>query len=88
MKAQTKIVSVSAMLAIEKEADAGGWTYKDMMETAGNKLEIAIANAHSHEDKKLIVGLIGKGNNGGDALIALAALAEHGWTITAYVVGD
>ncbi len=80
-----KLVTVSEMLAIEKAADEAGLSYVRMMENAGASLAKAVA-AHSHKDKS-ILALIGPGNNGGDALVALAHLAVDRRTTSAYLVG-
>lgn len=80
-----KLVSVAEMRAIEKAADAAGLTYAQMMENAGRSLA-NIVTAHSHKLERKILGLVGPGNNGGDTLVALAALAEAGWQASAYLV--
>jgi len=82
-----KLVTVSQMQAIEREADAYGLTYDQMMENAGQGLADAILEIFSDEDTDLgAVGLVGPGNNGGDTLVALTALAEAGWKAHAYLV--
>ena len=71
-----KIVSVEEMQAIEKHADLNGLSYNQMMHNAGGGITSWLLNhvAIFHG----AVGLIGSGNNGGDALIALTGLAQHG----------
>jgi hydroxyethylthiazole kinase-like uncharacterized protein yjeF len=81
-----RYVSVSEMIAIERAADAGGLSYAQMMDNAGLALAKSIGSAHSHIENKNILALVGKGNNGGDALVALAALAASGWQTSAYLV--
>lgn len=81
-----KLVSVAEMQAIEREADAKGLSYAQMMENAGSGLARLIDIAHSHIGSKKIFALVGSGNNGGDALVALSILAERGWEISAYLV--
>ena len=81
-----KYVSVSEMVAIEKEADASGLTYAIMMENAGRGLEEAVHFAYSQIKERGILGLVGSGNNGGDTLVALTLLAELGWQASAYIV--
>jgi hydroxyethylthiazole kinase-like uncharacterized protein yjeF len=83
-----KLVSVEQMRTLESEADQNGLSYKKMMENAGNGLAREIAEiAHSHDIiKPKILGLIGPGNNGGDALIALNHLAEQKWDVSAYLI--
>lgn len=81
-----KLVTVSQMQAIEKEADANGLTYDMMMENAGQGLADVILDLFLDEEEPEVVGLVGSGNNGGDALVALTALAIEGWTAKAYLV--
>jgi ADP-dependent NAD(P)H-hydrate dehydratase / NAD(P)H-hydrate epimerase len=84
-----KYVTVSEMRAIEQEADANGLTYEKMMENAGYNLSrevLKLAYAQEEEEEIQVLGLVGPGNNGGDTLVALARLAEKGWTARAYLV--
>jgi NAD(P)H-hydrate epimerase len=82
-----KLVTVSQMQAIEKEADAGGLTYAEMMENAGQGLADVILEIFDTDDQELeAVGLVGPGNNGGDTLVALSTLAAEGWKTRAYLV--
>jgi ADP-dependent NAD(P)H-hydrate dehydratase / NAD(P)H-hydrate epimerase len=82
-----KLVTVSEMQAIEREADAYGLTYDQMMANAGQGLADAVLELFTVKDPDLsAVGLIGPGNNGGDTLVALTALAEAGWKAHAYLV--
>ena len=81
-----KLVTVSQMQAIEKEADAGGLTYDQMMENAGRGLADIILNLYIDDVESEVVGLVGSGNNGGDTLVALSALAAAGWKSRAYLV--
>ena len=81
-----KLVTVSQMQAIEKEADAGGLTFEQMMEHAGQGLADVILDLYVDEVEPEVVGLVGSGNNGGDTLVALSALAAAGWKARAYLV--
>lgn len=81
-----KLLSVAEMQAVEREADAGGLTYAKMMENAGRGLAEVIRAIFDHQGEHRALALVGSGNNGGDALVALARLAENGWTVTAYLV--
>jgi len=81
-----KLVTVSQMQAIEKEADAGGLSYEQMMENAGQGLADIILEIVESDPESEAVGLVGPGNNGGDTLVALAALAAEGWKTRAYLV--
>ncbi len=81
-----KLVSVPEMQSIERDADASGLTYSKMMENAGKGLGEEVLDAFSHLPEPSALGLVGSGNNGGDTLVALAWLLEHGWKATAYLV--
>jgi len=81
-----KYVSVAEMIAIEKESDAHGHTYAQMMEHAGRGLAEIIRDAYSHKSSQLALGLVGSGNNGGDTLVAFCYLQEWGWQTTAYII--
>ncbi len=81
-----KLVTVAEMRAIEQASDAQGWTYADMMEAAGTGLARTVAHCYADLKEKRVLGLVGSGNNGGDTLVALAWLAQHGWQATAYLV--
>ncbi|MBI9048544.1 MAG: NAD(P)H-hydrate dehydratase [Anaerolineaceae bacterium] len=81
-----KLLSVSEMKAIEQEADASGYSYRNMMEAAGTHLAEVIHTLYVPEEENIAVGIIGGGNNGGDALVALSKLLQFGWQVRAYVV--
>jgi hydroxyethylthiazole kinase-like uncharacterized protein yjeF len=81
-----KLVSVTQMKAIEKEADAGGLTYDRMMENAGRGLSDVVQDLPLEEDEREVFGLVGPGNNGGDTLVALSRLAADSWQARAYLI--
>ncbi len=82
-----KLVSVSQMRAIEKEADASRLTYADMMENAGRGLAEVVLDLPFIEDQEIeVLGLVGPGNNGGDTLVALDYLAHEGFKARAYLI--
>ena len=84
-----KLVTVEQMKAIEKEADEKGLSYGDMMEHAGRELAYVIADLpvfESEDDEASVLALVGPGNNGGDALVALTHMAADGWSARAYLV--
>ena len=81
-----KLVTVSQMQGIEKEADANGLTYDQMMENAGQGLADVILDFFIEEEEPHVIGLVGPGNNGGDTLIAMTALLGEGWKARAYLV--
>ena len=81
-----KLVTVSQMQKIEKEADASGLTYNLMMENAGQGLADIVLDLFVDDVESEALGLVGSGNNGGDTLVALTALVEAGWKARAYLV--
>ena len=81
-----KLVTVSQIQAIEKEADASGLTYDQMMENAGRGLADIVLDMYAEDVESEVVGLVGPGNNGGDTLVALSALVSNGWKARAYLV--
>lgn len=81
-----KLVTVSQMRAIEKEADSKGVSYARMMENAGLGLAEIVHALGQENGWDTILGLVGSGNNGGDALVALTWLAQAGWRTHAYLV--
>lgn len=81
-----KLVTVSEMQTIEREANEQGWSYAQMMETAGHGLAEIVQSFYGYEETRTVLGLVGSGNNGGDTLIALETLAKSGWQVFAYLV--
>lgn len=82
-----KLVTVAQMRAIEKEADASGLSYAEMMENAGRGLAEAVLDLPFMEEEEIeVLALVGPGNNGGDALVALDYLARQGFKTRAYLV--
>ena len=74
-----KYVSVQEMIRIEEAADAAGYSYSQMMEAAGRGLADQIQKYYGRGGSRSITALVGSGNNGGDALVALIALEKNGW---------
>lgn len=83
-----RIVSVEQMRNLEKEADAGGLSYAQMMQNAGLGVGSLIRKKFEGQENKTILGLVGTGNNGGDALVALTYLQKHNWETTAYLLKE
>ena len=83
---EIKLVTVQEMQAVEREANATGFTYEMMMENAGRNLAEVINEEYNFEEEDGICGLVGSGNNGGDTLVALSVLADSGWPAYAYLV--
>ncbi len=80
-----KLVSVKEMVAIEREADASGLSYTQMMENAGRGLGERVDENYGYTRQGCVLGLVGSGNNGGDTLVALGYLVEWGWCACAYL---
>jgi len=78
------IVSTKQMQAAEKEADASGLTYDQMMENAGHAVAKAIEARFDLAGVRVLV-LVGPGNNGGDGLVAARYLAQMGAIVSVYV---
>jgi NAD(P)H-hydrate epimerase len=75
------------MIAVEQAADQAGHSYQAMMEAAGLGLAGEIQERlGDSSDRRRIVGLVGSGNNGGDALVALDHLHGWGWETTAVLL--
>jgi ADP-dependent NAD(P)H-hydrate dehydratase / NAD(P)H-hydrate epimerase len=81
-----KIVTVEQMRALEKEADASGLSYRQMMLNAGREVAFHILARFYDCENRVALGLVGSGNNGGDTLIALTNLVDQGWKAAAYLV--
>ena len=81
-----KLVTVSQMQAIEKEAEMGGLTYDQMMGNAGQGTADVILSLFIDEVEPEVVGLVGPGNNGGDTLVSMTALLTKGWKASAYLI--
>ncbi len=82
-----KIVSVEEMQALEAAADAQGHvSYAEMMELAGTAVAQTALRMLSEADGKTVLVLVGKGNNGGDGLVAARYLAKAGVETKVYAL--
>lgn len=80
-----KLVTADEMRALEKQADASGVSYRDMMERAGLAVAQAIRAARDAKKHPRVAVLVGPGNNGGDGLVAARHLATWGYQVAAYL---
>ena len=80
-----KLVTVDQMRAIERAADMAGLSYAEMMQNAGRGVAEVVRD-YFQDDGLNALALVGAGNNGGDALVALTELISHGWHTTACIV--
>lgn len=78
-----KYLSVQEMIKIESAADLAGHTYSAMMEAAGKGLAAVVERKFGRGEEKVVLALVGSGNNGGDALVALDYLQRWGWKAVA-----
>lgn len=74
------------MIALEKQANASGLSYAEMMQNAGIGLAKIVHEMAQQKKWKKVIGIVGSGNNGGDTLVALTWLQQHGWETSAYLV--
>ena len=81
-----KYISVAEMRNIDIQTDAvGGVSFIQLMENAGRGISEIILDLPESFGENSILALVGPGNNGGDALVALDNLAAEGWDVTAYL---
>ncbi|MEL6306875.1 MAG: NAD(P)H-hydrate dehydratase [Chloroflexota bacterium] len=71
-----KVVSIEQVRAIEADADANGYSYADMMDTAGRAVADRALALVSHLEEPKVTIIVGNGNNGGDGLVAGLYLAQ------------
>lgn len=81
------IFTVAEMIEAERLADEAGHSYAQMMELAGRGVAEAIMARQDVTDRAVFV-LAGKGNNGGDALVAGRHLAQAGAKVVVYLAQD
>jgi len=78
------IVTCAEMRAIEERAFAAGSTAEALMEQAGAQMARAVMQFFPAPGECRV--FIGKGHNGGDALVAARHLAEQGWRIVLHEI--
>jgi NAD(P)H-hydrate epimerase len=71
-----RIASVEQIRAIEKAADASGYSYHDMMDKAGRAAANRALEMIEGIEQARITILVGIGNNGGDGLVAGLYIAQ------------
>jgi ADP-dependent NAD(P)H-hydrate dehydratase / NAD(P)H-hydrate epimerase len=82
-----KLVTVEQMRAIEAEADSKGLHYDELMDRAGYITAQVAKEMLNHLDDPRVTFLIGKGNNGGDGLVAAGYLAQaDGFDVRCYLL--
>lgn len=81
-----RLLSVSEMIAREKAANAGGYSYMQMMAAAGKAIAEVVMQFCEGRTEQTALGLVGVGNNGGDTLIALTVMQQAGWDTKAILL--
>ncbi len=79
-----KLVTVQEMKDIERAADRAGLPYAEMMERAGGAVAQAVI-CRCESSGRVILVLVGPGNNGGDGLVAGRILADAGHEVHVYL---
>lgn len=83
-----KIVSVEQMRRIEAAADVSGYAYAAMMENAGQAAAQRALQVFAGRSDLRVTVLVGKGNNGGDGLVAARVIAqESSALVRCYLLG-
>lgn len=81
-----KIVTVAEMKALDAAADRAGVTFAQLMENAGRAVaEAVLARLGDDLEPHRLVVLCGKGNNGGDGLVAAHYLSNAGARVAVYL---
>ncbi len=82
------VVTPEQMRAAEQRTVDAGHPEPALMRAAAESIAMWVdGQFHSHGDEpRTAIGLVGPGKNGGDTLVALALLAEMGWTTYARAV--
>lgn len=76
------------MAAADEAAIAAGATAESLMDLAGRAVARAVLDVAGRRYGLKVVVLCGKGNNGGDGLVAARALARHGVSVRAFGIGQ
>ncbi len=82
-----KAVTAEQMRRIDRTAiEQRGIAAYDLMEAAGRAAAQAACEAHPEPGRAIV--LCGRGNNGGDGLVAARFLHQHGWRVDVVVVEE
>lgn len=80
-----KLVTVAQMRELEQAAVDAGSSFDQLMEEAGLAVAQEAWMLLGSLEGRHIVALVGPGNNGGDALVAVRHLADWGADVAAYI---
>lgn len=82
-----KVVSAEQMRRIDRIAiEERGMPVQELMEAAGRAAAQAVCAAHPEPGRAVV--LCGKGNNGGDGLVAARCLHQYGWRVDVVIVEE
>ncbi len=79
-----KIISVEQMRAVEAAGDAAGVSYAQMMDRAGRAVADRVKALLEEFPEPRVAVLVGKGNNGGDGLVAGRLIAAETKAIVSF----
>lgn len=82
-----EVVTIAEMREIEKEGFAAGTSYEAMVEMVGRDIAELILDCIG-EKNFTVTGLIGKGNNGADTIVALRHIAKSGLPVNVIFTAD
>lgn len=82
-----EIVTITEMRQIEKEGFEAGTSYESMVRMVGAAVAKRILEKYP-AGTGLIAGLVGKGNNGADTIVALSELKTAGRKVAAILMAD
>ena len=83
-----KLVTAEQMREIDRKAAEAGITTEFLMENAGRAVAEETRKFADYIPGKVILVLVGPGNNGGDALVAARYLKEWGANVSVYLLSD
>lgn len=82
------VLSPEETAALDRESAARGITTRDLMESAGRAVARAAMSLTSGAYGRRAVVLCGKGNNGGDGLVAARHMDRWGFGVTVVMLAD
>lgn len=74
-------VTAQEMYDLEEEVFASGVAPESLMNEAGHKVALEILRRFEGQNPGRAIAVVGKGNNGADAMVALRHLKEAGWRV-------